>query len=271
MTPPPQDLRLPFDRPRPSRPSFRGGAVSTQIDAQRLERWRGIGAQAGATMFMTVMAGFSVLLHRQTGQTDIAVGSPVAAKPHPELEGLIGFFVDTQVVRNHLAGNPSFLDLVRSAKASVLEEQEDRDIPFQLRLNALPARRGPAAVPLFRVWLNHMRALPPAVADGPLKFTALPGLHLVAKYDLMLTLIEDRASMRVELAYKSDLFDRSSAQSMLGELLGIMDSAAADTSQTLSVLADAATENAVRAARAAQAHLAAGDRDRLRALVGRAG
>ena len=115
------DLELPTDRPRPPVASQRGGERSTTLPKTTLDAVRALGRHEGATLYMTLLAAFQVLLHRYSGQEDIAVGTPIAGRTRPELEGLIGFFVNTLVMRGDLSGDPAFRELLRRVRRTAIE------------------------------------------------------------------------------------------------------------------------------------------------------
>ena len=134
------ELELPSDRPRPPATSQRGGERSTTVPKTTLEAVRALGRNEGATLYMTLLAAFQVLLHRYTGQDDFAVGTPIAGRTRPELEGLIGLFVNTLVMRGDLSGDPGFRELLRRVRRTAIEAYSHQDLPFEQIVTAAPAR-----------------------------------------------------------------------------------------------------------------------------------
>ena len=216
----PAVLDLPSDRPRPARASGRGGAVSAALPTEHAEALRAFGRQAGATPFMTFLAAFYALLHRLTGETDLVVGTPVANRRRPELEGLIGFFVNTLALRAHISeAEPTFAGLLAVVREAALSAYSHQDLPFERLVEELAPERSLARTPLFQVmFLLH---------GMPLAEQKLAGLTLApfggpataeraAKFDLTLELIENGPDLTAVLEFRRDLFDPATAVRLLG-------------------------------------------------------
>jgi amino acid adenylation domain-containing protein/non-ribosomal peptide synthase protein (TIGR01720 family) len=199
-------LNLPADRPRPPVQSYRGARQPVVLSAELTAALREIGERQGATLFMTLLAAFQVLLYRYTGQEDLLVGSPIANRPRPELEPLIGMFVNTLVLRGDLSGNPRFEELLARVRANALEAYAHQDLPFEYLVEALHPQRDLSHHPLFQV----MFALNSAPAN-----LNIPGLvvtpHAVhngtAKFDLTLTFEQRGQDLHGWFEYNADLFD----------------------------------------------------------------
>ncbi len=125
------DLELRTDRPRPAVASLRGGERSSRLPKDTLDAVRALGRSEGATLYVTLLAVFQVLLHRHSGQADFAVGSPIAGRSRTELDGLIGFFVNTLVLRGDLAGNPGFREFLGRVRRAAMEAYAHQDVPFE--------------------------------------------------------------------------------------------------------------------------------------------
>jgi amino acid adenylation domain-containing protein len=218
-------LDLPADRPRPARQSFRGGRVAHRLaglPGRPLgEAVRALGRTQGATAFMIHLAAFQALLGRLAGQRLVVVGTPIANRRHAELEGLIGFFVNTLALAADLGGEPSFAGHLARVRETALGAYAHQDLPFEKLVEDLDPRRSLAHAPLFQVLLSA-RDLPPAPAAG------LPGLEVApagtrlgaAKFDLTLEIDAGGASaaaagIDAELEYSADLFDRATATRLL--------------------------------------------------------
>ncbi|HEX4497783.1 MAG TPA: non-ribosomal peptide synthase/polyketide synthase, partial [Thermoanaerobaculia bacterium] len=195
-------LELPADRPRPPVQSFRGATLALALPAGLRSLARG----ESATLFMTVLAAFSALLGRFTGQSDLVVGSPVAGRTEPGIEGMLGFFVNTLALRTDLAGDPSFRTLLGRVRESALAAYAHQDLPFERLVEELQPERDLSRSPLFQV----LFAFDPA-RDGEL----VPGLRCelpwidngTAKFDLSLYLQEQPDGLAGILEYATDLFD----------------------------------------------------------------
>ena len=147
----PAVLELPSDRPRPPVQSVRGATQRFVLPRALSQALRQLSRQEGATLFMTLLAAFQVLLARYTGQDDIVVGSPIAGRTHTELEDLIGFFVNTLVLRTNLAGDPTFRELLGRVRAVTLEAYAHQDVPFERLVEELQPQRDLSRAPLVQV------------------------------------------------------------------------------------------------------------------------
>ncbi len=229
----PAVLDLPSDRPRPARASGRGGVAASALSAERSEALRAVGRRAGATPFMTFLAAFYALLHRLTGETDLVVGTPVANRRRPELEGLIGFFANTLALRAQIpglpAGEPTFAGLLAVVREAALSAYAHQDLPFERLVEELAPERSLARTPLFQVmFLLH---------GTPVEAGELAGLTLApfglataeraAKFDLTLELIEGGPDLAVLLEYRRDLFDPATAVRLLGHFAALAGALAA--------------------------------------------
>ncbi|MCP4657069.1 MAG: non-ribosomal peptide synthetase, partial [bacterium] len=158
-------LELPADRPRRTDRAARGETCSAWLPESTAEGLRSLSREAGATLFMTMLAALDTLLHRYTGQTDLLVGTPVANRSRGESEGLIGFFVNTLVLRADLAGDPTFRELLARVRELALSAYAHADVPFEKLVEELKPERASSRTPLFRVMLlvrNASDETPPA-------------------------------------------------------------------------------------------------------------
>ncbi|MEO8673045.1 MAG: amino acid adenylation domain-containing protein, partial [Tahibacter sp.] len=208
-------LPLPTDRPRPAVQSYRGTVETAQIPAALLARLQTLSRENGATLYMTVLAAFNVLLARYSGTRDIAVGSSIANRPRPELEKIIGFFVNTLILRTQVDESLTFSELLRRVRDEVLDAYAHQDVPFEQLVEALQPVRSLSHSPWFQVML--------VLQNTPMNELQLPDLALtvrdphiaVAKYDISLYLSESRDGLRADLEYNIDLFDATTIQRLL--------------------------------------------------------
>jgi amino acid adenylation domain-containing protein/thioester reductase-like protein len=207
----PPAIELPTDRPHPEVPSGRGGRELIRIGG-RLEPIR----REGATLFMALLAAWSALLHRVTGQDDLTVGTPVAGRTRTELEDLIGFFVNTLVLRMDLSDDPAFGALVDRARDRALDAYALQDLPFEMLVEALRPPRDTGRNPLFQVMLTLQNAPLPELRIGDLALVPLEVETGTAQFDLALTLVEDGEGLGAALEYNADLFDPATAERLLG-------------------------------------------------------
>ncbi|MFY2558180.1 non-ribosomal peptide synthetase [Corallococcus terminator] len=211
-------LTLPFANPRPEAESFAGATEYFTLDEQVSKGLAALSRQLNASLFMTLLAGFQVLLNRYTGQTDLPVGTVVANREQPELEQLIGFFVNTVVMRGDLGGNPRFAELVERTRGTALAAYEHQALPFEKLVEALKPERSLGHNPLFQVMF--------ILQNTPASEFTLPGLTLApmeigsvtAKYDLTLVMEETPRGLHGHWEYSSDLFDAATVRRMSGHL-----------------------------------------------------
>lgn len=163
-------LNLPSDRPRPATQSYKGAIAPLSLSPSLTQALEDLSRQAGVTLFMTLLAAFQALLYRYTGQTDIAVGSPIANRNRSEVEGLIGFFVNSLVMRTDLSGNPTFRELLERVSEVALAAYAHQDVPFEKLVEELHPERDLSRNPLFQVAF--------ALQNAPIEQLELPGLTL---------------------------------------------------------------------------------------------
>jgi amino acid adenylation domain-containing protein len=209
------DLNLPTDRPRPPAMSERGAERSTTLPKTSLEAVRALGRQEGATLYMTLLAAFQVLLSRYSGQEDIAVGTPIAGRTHPELEGLIGFFVNTLVVRGDLSGNPTFRELLGRIRQTTIEAYTHQDLPFEKLVTVAHRDRDAGRAPLFQVMFALQNVPLPALRVPELLITPFELSSRTAKFELTLFATEVPEGLRLTMEYSTDLFDAARVDRML--------------------------------------------------------
>ncbi len=207
-------LELPTDRPRPAVQSFRGASVRFHWPVGLLERLRTLGRDREATLYMVLLAGFNALLARYSGGDDIVVGTPVAGRTRPELEGLIGLFVNTLALRTRLDDDPDFDTLLARVREVCLDAYSHQELPFERLVEALEPERSLSHSPLVQALF--------VLQNTPAQDTRWPGLRVVplegsaqgttAKFDLSLTLHEGPDGIEGSLEYNRDLFDRATAE-----------------------------------------------------------
>ncbi|MBV9680754.1 MAG: amino acid adenylation domain-containing protein, partial [Solirubrobacterales bacterium] len=217
-------LELPTDHPRGAGPTFRGGSVPLLLPAEATGGLRVLAQEQGATMFMAVTAVFAALLARYSRQSDIAIGTPIAGRSHSELEPLIGFFVNTIVLRCDLRGDPSYRKLLRATRERALGAYAHEDLPFEKLVEELQPERDLSRNPIFQVTCQlHEHSTtdirtPTPSRDGSqpsLRFAwATPPVRDQAKFELALNLWAAGCGMAGRLSYSADLFERATAERM---------------------------------------------------------
>nr|WP_227027228.1 non-ribosomal peptide synthetase [Corallococcus soli] len=229
-------LELPADHPRPARSLHHGATRAFALPRALSDGVRRFGQEEGVTPFMTLLAAFSALLHRFTGETDVIVGTAIAGRPRRELEGVVGFFANTLALRVSLAGAPSFRELARRVKAVTLEAYAHQELPFEHLVEALSLPRDLGRNPLFQVMLV-LENLPPGEFQ-------LPGLVLrpleieshSAKFDLTLSLQETPGGLVGHLEYSRELFEPSTMDRWLVHFERLLDTVLARPAERLDFL-----------------------------------
>ena len=198
---------------------------------------RAVARSEGATAFMTVLAAFKVLLGRYAATEDLVVGTVVPGRARAEVQGLIGVFVNTLVLRTGLSGDPSFREVVRRTRETVLGAHEHQDLPFERLVEALQPERSLSHSSLFQVLFQLDRVDEPALAARPgLRVQGAEAGLKTARFDLSLLLTATPQGIGGVLEYSTDLFDRSTVRRMLGHLERVLEQVAADADVRLSRL-----------------------------------
>jgi amino acid adenylation domain-containing protein len=224
----PTVLELPSDRPRPAARTARGGSIPVALPAGVPGLLQEVCRREGVTPFMALLASFQALLRRMTGLDDLLVGTPVAGRARTELEGLIGFFVNTLPLRGRPIGETTFRERLAEARATALGVFAHPDIPLERLIEDLGVQRSLAHPPLVQVAF--------ALQNAPMGALELPGLTVApmdlagatAKFDLTLYLFEEGGRLRGGLEYSSDLFDRATMLRLASQFGVLLEAALGD-------------------------------------------
>ena len=210
-------LELPTDRPRPAIQRFRGAQEHVQFSARMSQDLYSLSQQEGVTLFMTLLAALQVLLTRYSGQEDFAIGTPIANRTREEVEGLIGFFLNTLVLRSDLVGNPTFVELLARVRAVTLGAYTHQDVPFEQVVEALQPERDRSRSPFFQV-LFQLQNIPSeniAVRPTSLQMEGFSVERHTAQLDLRMIVIESEQGLQITLEYNIDLFAQATIQRLL--------------------------------------------------------
>ncbi|MBI6852860.1 non-ribosomal peptide synthetase [Pseudomonas cichorii] len=230
-------LELPSDRPRPPVQSHKGELYRFDLSDDLAARVRAFNASNGLTLFMTMTATLAVLLYRYSGQTDLRIGAPVANRIRPESEGLIGAFLNTQVLRVQLDGQMCVEQLFEQVRHTVIEGQSHQDLPFDHLVEALQPPRSAAYNPLFQVMCNVQRwEFQQSRELAGMTVEYLVNDARATKFDLNLEVTELDHRLGCCLTYSTDLFDEPRIAQMAGHLLNLLQALLADPAQRLSEL-----------------------------------
>jgi amino acid adenylation domain-containing protein len=232
----PKVLELPTDYPRPAIQTYRGASYSFELSKELSTALNKLSQQQGSTLFMTLLAGFQILLCRYTGQKDIVVGSPIANRNRAEIEGLIGFFVNTLLLRTNLAGNPTFAELLKRVREVALGAYAHQDLPFELLVEQLQPQRDLSHTPLFQVMFVLQNAPMSSLELPDLTLTPLESDSGTAQFDLTLSMAETESGLVGSFEYNTDLFAENYLQRMAGHLQTLLAAIVANPQQRLSDL-----------------------------------
>ncbi|HVR10233.1 MAG TPA: amino acid adenylation domain-containing protein, partial [Thermoanaerobaculia bacterium] len=231
-------LRLPIDRPRSAVRSSAAGNRSQVVPRPLVEAAHGLGLREGCSLFMTLLAAFDVLLYRYGGQRDLLVGSPVANRPRVELEGLLGMFVNSLVLRTRWSGEPTVREFLQLVRETALEAFAHEAVPLERLVDELQPERSAQGQPLFQVMFMLQNFPHEQVFE-------LPGLHAAAtalatetaKFDLLAELREIGAGLFCGVEYKAEMFDAATIERLFTHLRSLLQGMVSNPEQRISELA----------------------------------
>lgn len=217
----PEVLELSGDYMRPATQTFHGAMCSLELDQSLLTELKGLSREEDATLFMTLLASFHLLLHRYTGQQDIVVGSPIAGRNQIQVQELIGFFVNTLALRVTFAGNPAFRQLLRRVKETALGAYAHQELPFEKLVEGLQLRRNLSYTPVFQFFFNLIDF------DGGVRLSGLEVsdyalAQLDSKFDFTLYVVAGTGQSRLDVVYNRDLFSHARMEEMLKQFVYLL-------------------------------------------------
>jgi amino acid adenylation domain-containing protein len=234
----PAVLELPADHPRPPRQDHAGDALRVAFDPELTAGLRALGRRHGTTLFMTLLAGWAAVLARVSGQDDVVIGTPTANRGRREIEGLIGFFVNTLALRIDLAGAPTVARLLERVRARALEAQQNQDIPFEQVVERVDPVRTMAHAPLFQVLFAWQSASGSGLRLPGLEVEPVPGAErTAAQFDLSLVLGESDGRITGSLTFATSLYERATVERYAGYLRRVLEQMAADDARPVDRLA----------------------------------
>jgi len=229
-------LALPTTFARPRIQTSNGANLWFQMSEEMHQELVTFGQEQGVTLFMTLLAGIATLLHRYTLQNDFAIGSPIANRTTVETEGLIGFLLNTLVLRMDLSGDPPFVEFLESVKQAALNGYAHQDLPFDVLVETLQPERDMSRTPLFQVMFDLQKVQQIASEAGDLDFASLKIDDGTAKFDIAFSLEEGERSLGGYLNYNADLFDHSIPSLMIEQFQALLRSIIVDPNKRLSEL-----------------------------------
>jgi len=217
-------LEVPTDRPRPAQQEFNGDTLGFKVPAALTKQLRLLGGERGATLYMTMLCAFKVLLARYSGEQDIVVGSPIANRQQEEIESLIGFFVNTLVLRSEIASESTFDELLDQVRETTLAAYQHQDVPFEKLVETLQPTRSLSYSPLFQVMFQFQNIPEFDLEMHGLNIEWLDLSEAAARFDLTMTLAESGDEIKGWLNYNTDLFDASTIERMAGHFAVLLES-----------------------------------------------
>ncbi len=229
-------LQLPTDRPRPTVTTFNGAKQYFTLSAPLTNAVRQLSQQADATLFMSLLAAFNILLYRYTDQEDILIGSPIANRNRAELEGMLGLFVNTLLLRNNLSGNPSFRELLDRVRKVTLDAYAHQDLPFEMLVEELQPERDLSRNPLYEV-MFVLQNTPSSVQEvSGLTLRTLEFDSGTAQLDIFLSLSESEEGLTGCLEYNTDIFDSTTITQFISNFQTLLENIVTNPEQRLSEL-----------------------------------
>ncbi|CAM3324100.1 non-ribosomal peptide synthetase [Xenorhabdus nematophila] len=233
----PELLTLPTDRPRSPEQSYAGDYIPIHLNAELLSALKALEQRQGTTLFMTLLAGWSIVLARLSGQNDIVIGTPVANRPYSELEGLIGFFVNTLPLRVELENCHTVAELLTHIREQALAIYAHQELPFEQLVEILQPNRSLSYNPIFQVMLALDNTPTPSFELPDLSVSVLEKkTRCSAHFDLTLSLVETTDNLIGHLEYASDLFDKITVERIVGYLTQVLTAMTVDEKQTIAHL-----------------------------------
>jgi amino acid adenylation domain-containing protein len=236
LTGAPDALNLPIETAAPAVPSNRGATCALLLDRALFQSLSRLAQEQNATLFMVLLAGFKVLLHRYSGQEDIVVGSPISRRTETQTERLIGFFLNTLVLRTDLSGNPSVLDALQRVRETALDGYVHQAVPFEKLVEELQPQRDPRRTPFFQVMFTCQEAPKALPTLESLRVERLEFELGVAPFDLTLLARVTERGLLLEFEYKTELFSRETMERMAGHFRTLLEAIAQDPLQHIGTL-----------------------------------
>lgn len=218
----PRLLALPTDRRRPPVQTLNGGSVWISLERAQVARLRRLGLDSGHTFSMTLIAALAIILHRQSGQDEVVIGSLVANRTQPESENLVGLFINTLALRFSLHDDPALSTLLEHVRSVCLDAYTHQDVPFERLVDELHLERDLSRTPLFQVLFNHITTRVDNVQAGGIRWHREHAEETSAKYDLSLYVWEGADDVQCQFIYNQDLFDRARVSDLAEQYVAVL-------------------------------------------------
>jgi hypothetical protein len=238
----PAALQLPTDRPRPAAQTFRGERHFFDLSQPLTEALKALSRREGATLFMTLLAAFKVLMRHYTAQDDMVVGTNAANRNHPETGNMIGFFVNQLVLRADMSGNPGFRELLSQVRRVAIEAYAHQDLPFEKLVEELKPQRDMSRSLLFQVKFELQEGITRVLELPGLTLTPIESGYKVVRHDLHLSMWERERILAGALLYNVDLFNAGAIARMAGDFVALLEMIAEQPDARLSALEETLVE-----------------------------
>ncbi len=230
---------IPTDKPRLASPTFRGERRFRMLPEHLVEQLKALSQKEESTLFMFLLAAFNLLLGQYMGRDQIVIGSPVAGRTRHEIEGLIGFFVNSVVLRTDLSGDPSFRQLLARVRETTSSAYSHQDVPLEQVVDALRPERQQNQAPIFQIFFNMLNTASQRVEIPGLKIEPLTDFivgapNIGAKFDLTLVAVEHPHGLQLDISYNIDLFEPATIDWLLEHMQTILENAVSDPNRLLS-------------------------------------
>ncbi|TCO55607.1 non-ribosomal peptide synthetase [Actinocrispum wychmicini] len=223
----PPVLELPGETSSPADGTFAGSSASLDMTLELAVRVRELAGSADATVFMVLLAAFAGLLGRLAGTDDLVLGAPIATRPHPQVESLVGCFLNTVALRTDLSGDPSFRELLTRVRESTVDAYQ-RQVPFEQLVEAIQPERGTTHTPVFQVMVNHTSTVPLPDRFGGMAMDSLELRDPPSKFPLTLYIREDGGRLGLDALFQAARFSRERVAGMLDQVVLLLEQVTAD-------------------------------------------
>ncbi|MGB7604620.1 MAG: amino acid adenylation domain-containing protein, partial [Lutisporaceae bacterium] len=227
-------LNMPTDYQRPSIQSFEGDNISIELSEELTGKLKQIAKETGSTMYMVLLSAYNVLLSKYSGQADIIIGSPIAGRPHADLQSIMGMFVNTLAMRNYPESSKTFKEFLEEVKANSLQAFENQDYQFEELIDKLNIKRDLSRNPLFDVMFSMQNLDAGEMQIEGLTFKPYEIDNNIAKFDMTITAVELNKTIMLSLNYCTKLFNKQTIENMSKHLTNILSSISSNTNLMLS-------------------------------------
>jgi len=215
-------LDMPYDFTRPTVQSFEGDRINFRLDRELAAGLNELASKTGTTLYMVMLAAYNILLSKYTGQEDIVVGSPTAGRHHTDLEGIIGFFINTLALRNYPKGSKKFIEFIKEVKENTLAAFDNQDYQYEQLVEKLNVHRDLSRNPLFDTMFVMQNISNNEISIKELKFTSLDLDYKTSKFDFKLEAMEWDEEIRMGIEYKTKLFEKSTMENLAKHYICIL-------------------------------------------------